>query len=316
MAATGLVSLAFLPDVFGDPFIGLLVAVFIYAIGGGLLEVLVSPIVEALPTANKDKVMSMLHSFYCWGCVGVILLSTVFFRFFGINNWKILAIIWAVVPTVNMIIFTKVRIYPLLKQGEQGFSFIELVKKPVFWFIMIAMLCAGASEQAVSQWASTFAEKGLNVSKTVGDLTGPMFFAILMGTSRFIYGKIGEKLNLEKTMIISSVGCACAYLLTTLPDNAVVNLAGCGMCGFFVGIMWPGTFSIASSLLRRGGTLLFAFMALAGDLGCSGGPTLVGIVTEISYGDMKTGILAAIIFPVLLIFSILLILRRKKLGKI
>lgn len=306
LSTAGLFLLAVLPELLPDPFVGIFLAVVIYAVGGGLLEVLVSPVVEACPSEHKEQTMSLLHSFYCWGHVGVVLISTVFFRIFGIGNWKILACIWALVPLCNMIAFTRVPIASLLEDGEKGFTIKELAKQKIFWVFMLMMLCAGASEQAVSQWASTFAERGLGVSKTLGDLAGPMAFAVLMGTSRAFYGKYGEKINLDRFMAGSSILCMMAYLCISLIPNPVFGLVGCAVCGLSVGIMWPGTFSKAAADIPRGGTALFAMMALAGDMGCSGGPTLVGLISSQFNDDLKKGILAALIFPFLLLAGILM----------
>lgn len=306
LAMVGLASLAFLPELLPDPFVGILISVTVYAIGGGLLEVLVSPVVEACPSDNKEAAMSMLHSFYCWGHVGVVLISTIFFAVFGIHNWKILAVIWALVPLCNSLVFTKVPIAPLIEEGEKGLTIKDLAKQKIFWVFMLMMLCAGASEQAVSQWASTFAEKGLGVSKTVGDLAGPMSFAVLMGTSRAFYGKWGDKLDLDRFMIGSSILCMISYLCISLVPGSVFGLVGCAVCGLSVGIMWPGTFSKASKAMKNGGTAMFALMALAGDLGCSGGPTVVGLVSSAFGDDLKKGILAAICFPLLLLVGIVL----------
>jgi len=299
-AGTGIFLLTLLPELFSYPFYGILLAVMVYAIGGGLIEVLISPVLEACPTDNKESAMSLLHSFYCWGCTGVVLLSTLFFALFGTSHWKILALIWVLLPTANLILFTKVPIYSLHEEGESGMSIPELFRVKVFWLLMAMMLCAGASEQAVSQWASTFAEKGLHIQKTVGDLVGPMMFSVLMGLSRLIYGKYGEKLNLDRFMKGSCVLCVASYLCISLVPVPIVGLIGCAICGFSVGIMWPGTFSKASAAIKRGGTVLFAMLALAGDLGCSGGPTLVGFVSSAFSGNLRLGILTAIVFPVLL----------------
>ena len=311
-SAVGLISLIILAELFSDAFIGLFIAVVIYAIGGGLIEVLISPIVESCPSDNKEKAMSLLHSFYCWGHVGVVLLSTAFFRLFGIENWKLMALIWAVVPIVNGIAFTKVPIASLIEEGETGMTIKELCRNKVFWILMLMMLCAGASEQGVSQWASTFAEMGLGVSKTVGDLAGPMAFALLMGSARAFYGKWGERLNLDQFMIGSSILCIICYLCISLAPSAFVSLVGCAVCGFSVGIMWPGTFSKASVSLRNGGTSLFALLALAGDVGCSGGPTLVGFAAGLASDNLKRGILAGIIFPILLLLGILLLKQNRQ----
>ena len=304
-SAAGLLGLTILPDVMPSAFGGLLIAVTLYAIGGGLIEVLISPIMESCPTDNKEKAMSLLHSFYCWGHVGVVLISTLFFKLFGIENWKVLALVWMLIPVVNGIVFMKTPIASLMEEGESGMSLAELLKEKVFWVLMVMMVCAGASEQAVSQWASTFAEKGLGVSKTAGDLTGPMAFAILMGLARAFYGKFGDKIDLDKFMLGSGGLCIISYLMISLVPSPVLSLLGCGICGLSVGIMWPGSFSKASARLKKGGTAMFALLALGGDLGCSGGPTLVGYVAGLFSEDLKRGILAAVVFPVLLVASIL-----------
>ena len=310
-AAAGLVLLAFLPDLLPNPFAGILIAVGIYAVGGGLIEVLISPILEACPTKNKEKAMSLLHSFYCWGHVGVVLISTVFFRLAGVGNWRILTVLWALIPVGNLVLFAGAPIYSLHEEGETGLTLRELFTKKIFWILMLMMLCAGASEQAVSQWASIFAEKGLGVSKTVGDLAGPMAFAALMGTSRLIYGKYGDRLNLNRFMTLSCFLCIAAYGCISLIPNAAVGLAGCAVCGFSVGILWPGTFSKASAAVKGGGTAMFALLARAGDLGCSGGPTLAGAVSSQCGDNLRMGILAAVVFPVLLLAGMLLLSRQK-----
>ncbi len=303
-AAVGLVLLTVLPDCFLDPFIGLLIAVVIYAVGGGLLEVLVSPVVEACPTDNKEKAMSLLHSFYCWGHVAVVLISTGFFWIAGIENWKILALVWACVPIINGIVFLKVPIAPLLAEGEEGLSVKELFKSGMFWVFMLMMLSAGASEQAVSQWASALAEKGLGISKTLGDLAGPMAFAILMGSARAFYGKYGERINLKLFFAGSCILCICSYLIIAFVPVPALGLLGCALCGLSVGILWPGTFSMASASMKKGGTALFAMLALAGDVGCSMGPTVVGRVSGALGDNLRFGVLAGIVFPILLLAAL------------
>ncbi len=312
LSAAGLILLTILPEVFSSPFVGILISVMVYAVGGGLLEVLVSPVVEACPSDNKEKAMSMLHSFYCWGHVGVVLLSTIFFRAAGIENWKIMAVVWAVIPICNAFAFTRVPMASLIEDGESGLSLKELFASKIFWVLLIMMVCAGASEQAVSQWASTFAEKGLEISKTAGDLAGPMAFAILMGASRAFYGKYGDRIHLDYFMIWSSGLCILAYLGISLFPSPLLSLAACAVCGLSVGIMWPGTFSKASAAIPKGGTAMFALLALGGDLGCSGGPTVVGAVSSAMGENLKMGILAAVVFPVLLLTGILVCGRMKK----
>lgn len=300
-AAAGFILLTILPELTSDPFAGILIAVLIYAVGGGLLEVLISPIMEACPTDNKEKAMSLLHSFYCWGQVGVVLLSTLFFRLAGIEHWKLMALFWALVPICNLLLFTKVPIAGLIAENEKGLTLKELLQNKIFWIMLLLMLCAGASEMAVSQWASTFAELGLGVSKTMGDLAGPMLFAVLMGSSRAFYGKYGERIHLEHFMVYSGILCVIGYLLTALSPIPLLSLIGCGVCGLAVGIMWPGTFSLATAKIKNGGTLMFAFFALAGDVGCSLGPTIVGNVAGAAGDSLSTGILCGIVFPILLL---------------
>lgn len=306
LSAGGLILLTILPDLLPIPFIGILISVMIYAIGGGLLEVLVSPVVEACPSENKEKAMSMLHSFYSWGFAGVVLISTLFFHLAGIENWRVLAVIWSLLPICNAFVFMKVPIAKLIDEGESGMKLKDLFRMKIFWVLMIMMLCAGASEQAVSQWASTFAEKGLGISKMLGDLAGPMAFAVLMGLSRLFYGKYGDRIHLKRFMGCSTCLCILSYLSISLLQIPLLSLIACALCGLSVGIMWPGTFSSASTVLPRGGTAMFAMLALGGDLGCSAGPTLVGMVSGVMGDNLKAGILAGVVFPLLLLVGIFL----------
>jgi fucose permease len=244
--------------------------------------------------------------------VGVVLLSTIFFTVFGIENWKIMGVIWALIPIVNAFLFAKVPMVPLIAEGERGMKMGELFRNKVFWILLLMMVCAGASELAIGQWASAFAEKGLGISKTAGDLAGPMAFAVLMGVVRVFYGKFGHKINLDKFIGLSAVVCVAAYLMIALVPNPIINLIGCGLCGLGVSIMWPGTLSKASVLLKNGGTTMFALLAVAGDLGCTTGPMVVGLVSDAAGDNLKTGIFAAIAFPVLLVACALLTAGRKK----
>ncbi|MGN0432662.1 MAG: MFS transporter [Lachnospiraceae bacterium] len=310
--AAGLLLLTILPEMLPNAFAGLLLSVMIYALGGGLLEVLVSPIMETCPTDNKEKAMSLLHSFYCWGHVAVVLLSTIFFQTFGIHNWKIMAFLWALVPIANFFLFGTSPVPSLSEATGRQLSIKDMLKQKVFWVFIILMICAGACEQAVSQWASAFAEKGLGISKTAGDLAGPMLFAILMGTSRLVYGKWGDKINLETFMCCSGILCLVSYLIISLSPWPFLSLIGCGICGLSVGILWPGTFSMAAKDFHGGSTAMFAFFALAGDLGCGGGPTFVGFVSGALHDNLKIGVLAAIIFPILLLAGLFIKAGMKK----
>lgn len=310
----GLAGLAFLPEITGNPFAGIIISVIIYAIGSGLTEVLVSPIVEACPFENKEGTMSLLHSFYCWGSVGVILGSTLFFAIFGIDNWKILALIWSVIPLYNIYNFATCPIEKLVEDGN-GMTMGKLFKTRLFWVFIVLMVCAGASEISMAQWASAFAESALHVSKTVGDLAGPCGFAICMGISRVLYGKYGEKVDLTIFMVFSGIMCLICYLIAGLSPFPVLGLVGCALCGFTVGIMWPGSISISSRVLPKGGTAMFAFLALAGDLGGAAGPSIVGNISQ-KFGDnLKAGVLAGIGFPIVLVICVLIVRKRYKAQK-
>ena len=311
----GFILLTWLPGTMPSPFFGILIPVCIYAVGGGLQEVLVSPIVEACPTKNKEAEMSLLHSFYCWGHMAVVILSTVFFRLAGIGNWRALALLWCVVPLIDFILFCFVPIATLESGAAEGKTRLgSLFSNRVFWLMMLMMLCAGASEQAVSQWASAFAESGLGVSKQLGDLLGPMLFALSMGISRTVYGIRGSRLDLNRFMGLSVVLCIAAYAVILFSWHPILTLLGCGLVGFAVGIFWPGTFSLASAGMKNGGTLMFALLALAGDLGCAGGPAAAGAVMSAASGNMRLGIGAAILFPYLMGIALYIhrLLRKKK----
>ena len=310
-AGAGLVGLAVFPALFQNAYAGIMAAVVLYAIGGGVIEVLISPIVEACPTRKKEAAMSLLHSFYCWGHLSVVLLSTLFFHVCGIENWRVLACIWAIVPFLNILYFALVPIYPIVSEHEK-LSFGTLLCQKAFWLIVVLMICAGASEQAMSQWASAFAESALSVSKTVGDLAGPCAFALCMGTARALYGKYSDYIPLKKMMMGSAVLCIICYLIAVFAKNPVFGLIGCALCGFSVGIFWPGTFSIAASAIPGGGTAMYALMALAGELGCSSGPTVVGMIANASGDNLKSGLLIAMIFPVVMLLGIGMIREKKE----
>lgn len=302
MCATGLIFMTILPEILPSAFAGLLVSVFCYAVGAGLLDITINPIVNSCPSTNSNQLLCLLHSFYCWGSVAAVGISTLFFALFSTDNWKIMSLIWAILPIVNAVMFTRVPIAPVVGEDEEKLSIKDMLKTKAFWIFMVLILCAGSSEQAVSQWASTFAEKALGLTKTVGDLAGPMLFSILMGVSRFMYGKFGNRINLDSMMLIA------------LSSSAVLGLVGVAMCGFSVGIMWPGTFSKASAGIKGGGTAMFALLALGGDLGCSSGPTFAGMMASAFGDDLKKGILCAIFFPALL--TVLTIFTKRRKAKI
>ena len=311
VSSVGLIVMTFLPELLPVPFVGIMISVVLYAIGSGLIEVLVSPIVEACPFENKDGVMSLLHSFYCWGAVGVILGSTLFFAVFGTENWKILTLIWALIPLYNAFNFINCPIERLV-EDNQRMSIGKLLKTPIFWLMILLMVCSGASEATMAQWASAFTESALNVTKTVGDLAGPCLFAMFMGISRMLYGKFSDKLDLTKVMLICGSMCVGCYLLASLSSQQFLGLAGCALCGLAVGIMWPGSISISSQNCPKGGTAMFAFLALAGDLGAMVSPAMVGSLSEMAGGNLKSGLLVATIFPAILVVGLVVLNRVKK----
>lgn len=315
-AVLGMTGFAWLPDLLPSPYLGLVISVMLAAVGGGIVEVLVSPIVEACPTEEKSSAMSLLHSFYSWGLAGVVLLSTLFFALVGIEHWRILSCLWALIPAVGAIAFCFVPIYDLdhLKQ-EDGKEHASLLRSGIFWVFFLMMFCAGAAEQAMSQWASTFAESGLGVSKALGDLLGPFLFAILMGLARVGYAFSGGKIKLLHLIISSSVLCIFCFLVTALSPLPIVALIGCALCGLSVGILWPGTYSLAASRITFGGVQMFAYLALAGDIGCLVGPTAAGWIAEACGNNLKVSFLISIIFPVLILLMAYLGFRKPKNSK-
>ena len=297
LCSAGIGGLGIFPELLGDPYAGLVLCVALYSVGGGFIEVIISPIVENCPTRNKPAMMSLLHSFYSWGSVITVLLSTLFFVIFGTDNYPTLALIWAAVPLLDAIWFMFVPIYggEAEEKGDRG-----LLREPVMWFFLLLMFCAGAAEQAMSQWASAFAENVEGIGKAAGDLAGPCAFAVLMGTARLLYSFMSKKLDLRKVMLACGVMCTGCYLMAALSPVPVLGLAGCALCGFSVGVMWPGTYSMAAGRIRGGGTAMFALLALAGDLGCAAGPSVVGFVSAAFDDNLSAGLLAGAIIPVLL----------------
>lgn len=329
LCVTGLLSFGILPYLFKDAYLGLIIAVSINAVGGGLIEVLISPIVQALPGDEKTSAMSLLHSFYCWGQVSVVLLSTLYFNLMGTENWAYLPIIWAIIPLINILLFLKVP-FGILVEEDDRIPIKKIFFSRIFLMFIILMVCAGASEQAISQWASLFAESGLKVSKTMGNLLGPCAFAMLMGIARVFYGIKGSKLNMKKSLMFSSLLCIASYLVTVFSTIPLISLVGCGLCGLSVGIMWPGVFSLCAKYYPRGGTSMFAILALAGDIGCSAGPGLVGFVSngvlnatitvsrhwfynaDMTESGLKTGLLFAVVFPTLMFITVIALRKSKE----
>lgn len=316
-SSVGLCLLGILPRAMENSYIGLVIPIIIYAIGSGLIEVLVSPIVEGLPLENKSGEMSLLHSFYCWGQMSVVLLTTVAIKFAGSANWVYAPICWAIIPFINMFMFMKVPIFPPVPEGEDEMKVSELFKSGTFILLAVLMLCSGASELAMSQWASTFAEKSLGVDKLTGDLLGPCLFAFLMASGRVVFGLVGDKIDIKKVLGFSAALCVASYLISTLSKNPIASLIGCGLCGLSVATMWPGVFSFAAKIFPRGGTPLFAMLAVFGDFGCAFGPWLAGVVSDgvrastIDFDPLKFGLAVSVIFPVTMIVTTAILSKKK-----
>lgn len=316
-AVLGMTGFAYLPDLLPSPYVGLVIAVVIAALGGGIIEVLISPIVEAAPTENKSAQMSLLHSFYSWGLAGVVILSTLFFTFVGIEHWRLLSALWAIIPAIGAIAFCFVPIYELeaITDGDSDKP-QKLVKSGIFWIFIIMMFCAGAAEQVMGQWASSFAQTGLGINKTAGDILGPCLFAVLMGSARVFYGRSGGRIRLTNFIFVSSGLCIVSYIVAALSPIPLVSLLGCALCGLATGIMWPGTYSLASSKMPWGGVRMFAFLAMAGDMGCLVGPTAAGWIAEACNNKLQVAFLVSLVYPILMLVMLFLgFSKRRKANK-
>ena len=308
LSVIGLCMIPILPKLMASKFLALEMAMVFCGLGGGLIEVLISPIVEACPTKRKSAIMSMLHSFYCWGQMGVVLLSTIYFRTVGIEHWEYLSLIWAIIPAIDLVLFCFVPINTLVDESEES-SFGDLIKQKLFWVFLVMMLCAGATELSMSQWASAFAEAGLKVEKWVGDLLGPCLFAVCMGCARIFYATHSDKIGLKKGILISSGICIVSYLVAIFSPIPIISLIGCAMCGVGSGMLWPGTYSIATNRMPKGGVPMFGLLALAGDMGCLSGPYLTGMMSTVFGGNLKMGFLFSLIFPITLMIMVVILMK-------
>lgn len=309
--ALGLVGIGIFPMIMGNKYLALGIASIVYAIGSGLAEVIISPMIEALPGDAKESAMSILHSFYCWGHVGVVVLSTLYFYVFGTDKWFILPILWAIAPIVTLLMFSVVPIRTL-NDSAPSMPISQLFKTKIFWLFMLLMICGGAAEQAMAQWASLFAEAALGVSKTVGNLLGPCFFAIAMGVSRGLYGKYADNIPIGKALLICAIVAVCGYGMVSLIPNPYVALIGCGVIGVGVGLFWPGVLSVSSKNIPTGGTAMFAILAVCGDIGCSSGPQLAAVVSEIEGAGLSMGLLSCMVFPLIIAISMVFFLKNRK----
>ena len=327
LAFLGLVMQGTLPNMLPAPYVGLVLATIVNGVGGGLIEVIISPIVDSCPGDAKASAMSLLHSFYCWGQVGVVLITTLLLRLIGEDLWFIIPILWSLLPLYNLFRFLKVPLMPTVSEEEKT-PLKTLFTSKIFLVALLLMLCAGASELAMSQWSSLFAERALGVTKVIGDLLGPCLFAVFMGIGRTIYGVWGEKIHLTGAMVFCAALCILCYLGTALFENPWLSLLSCALCGFSVSLMWPGTFSLTSAAYPKGGTAMFGILAVLGDVGCSVGPALMGAVSGAVSGNaniaasfpnltadqlgLKSGMLFSAVFPAFILIGVLLLTRFHK----
>ncbi len=310
-AAVGLAAVGILPK-FMPFYPAMIISVFLYALGSGFIEVIISPIIEYLPSDEKSGGMSLLHSFYCWGQVLTVAVTTFLFFALGRERWDIIAIIWAAVPFVNLILFIRAPIV-VPKDATNTKKNKEILRSGEFYVLLLIMICAGASELAVSQWASAFAEQALGVSKSVGDLAGPCAFAIFMGVGRLIYGIWGSRIDAKKAMLFCATLCLITYLVISLSGLPALSLVFCAICGFSVSIMWPATISMSSARFVSGGTLMFGLLAAFGDIGCSVGPWVTSMFAD--RWSLNIGFLASSVFPFLMIISIIYLMRKDFVAK-
>ncbi len=324
----GLVGMGFLSQLMSDPYIGLIISVILFSLGGGLIEVVISPVIDLIPSSNSTGAMSLLHSFYCWGQLVVVLLSTLALNIFGYNSWKWISLFWAIIPAINIYLFMNVPLPETIKEKKEPIK--SLFREKIFLLVILLMLGAGAAEQTMAQWASLFAQKGLQVSKIVGDLLGPCAFALLMALGRVWYGFNGGKQNLRSSLLGCSVLCVICYLVCVFENNPIVSLVACAVTGVSVSIMWPGVLSYAANCFPKSGAAMFGVMAIFGDIGCSLGPWVAGRVSDVVKGmpevieyvtttgmnldgvAMKAGILTSVIYPIIMIIGLILLKKNKK----
>lgn len=307
-ACVGLCLMAVLPRFMSNTYLAIIISIVFYATGSGLMEVILSPMIEMLPTGNKSGNMAVLHSFYCWGQTVVVPLTTLMVFIFGRENWTYIPLVWAVVPFVNMFTFLRVPIVEPDSEEKQS-TFLELARTPKFVVYMVMMLCAGASEIAMSQWSSLFVEQALGVSKAIGDIVGPCLFALFMALGRVIYASLSKKVSFTRLLIWLNLLCFICYVMVALCHIAVLSLVFCALCGLSVSISWPGIYSAGARTFKTGGAVMFSAFAMCGDTGCALGPGLVGLVAE--YTNLNVGFLVAAVFPLIMVICSIYILKNR-----
>lgn len=298
IAALGLTLAAVLPNVLPNAYIGIVLAVIVYAFASGLMEVIISPMIEMLPTSNKSGNMSLLHSFYCWGQAITTVGTTLLLSAFGYRGWTYIPLIWAIVPFINAFSFIRVPIVEPQPERKSD-SFRVLFSDRRFRVFMLIMLCAGASEIAMAEWASVFAQNALGVSQIAGDLAGPCAFSLFMGLGRLLYAAFSEKISYRSTVIVLGLCCAVCYYIAAFASIPIFALAACALCGFTVSILWPGTISAGAVAFPRGDAVMFSVFAMCGDIGCCIGPWLLGVVAE--HFTLNIGFAVSSFFPLLMV---------------
>lgn len=315
-SVVGFVLLGFLPRVI-EPYFGILFSILFLAVGSGLIEVLISPIIEALPSDNKASNMSFLHSFYCWGQVLTVIGTTALVFALGNDKWFYIPFVWSIIPFINTLLFTRCDILELENNSAHS-SALSLLKNKSVYKYMVFMFCAGASEITMVQWSSFFVEKGFGTEKWLGDLIGPCLFAVLMGIGRIGYGILGKKVSLERLLCYFSALCFVCYLVVALSNNGIICALGCAVCGLSVSVMWPGVISLSAEKFHSSGTAIFSLMAMLGDIGCAVGPWILGLIAEYAFdynlgrhlisalninstqSNMQLGFLICSIFPLIM----------------
>ncbi len=308
LCATGLVMLSVLPTVIGDTYVAILLSVIIYAFGSGIIEVIISPMIELIPTKNKAANMAFLHSFYCWGQAFTVVCTTLLVSVFGFLNWNFIPLIWATVPFINMFFFIKVPVIEPKKETEKIKNNKFFISREFICFVVF-MLCAGTSEVTMAQWASMFVQQGLGINKVTGDILGPCLFAIAMGIGRVFFGVLSGKFSYRKALVLNNILCFLCYIVVAFCKSPIPCLIACALCGFSVSLSWPGTYSLASARFPNGGTVMFSAFALFGDLGCSLGPWLLGLIADMY--DLQTGFFVCSVFPLVMVITALFVLKEK-----
>lgn len=304
LTVAGLFLYAVWPWLFPDSvYVGLVVGTVLFSVAAGLAEVLISPVIAALPSKDPDRAMSGLHSAYAWGAVGVVLLGTVLLLVFGMTNWPWLVLLFALVPLTGFVLYMGQTIPPLQTEEQAGGA-LRLLRQPGLWLCVLCIFCGGAAEVTMAQWASSYLEQALGISKVWGDVFGVALFSVTLGLGRTLYAKRGR--HIARVLTLGAAGAAVCYLTAAVCDQPLVGLAACAFTGLCVSMLWPGSLVVATDRFPTGGVFIYAMMAAGGDLGASVGPQLVGVITDLTLAaggseqqGLKLALLGGMLFPLL-----------------